>query len=359
MKGYLILLLAVAALLLLLPLPALNVLQPDKPPASDTSSGHTTTSRTEGSATALTSASEESSGTTHTTAAGDNTETAAAFRVLDAAADRVVEISERDFIIGTLAAEMYPSYHPEALKAQAVAAYTYYSWRREQARAAGDDRTRADFSDVPAAFPRFYTAEGLRERWGGSFDEYYEKLAAAADAVAGKRMVYHGEPVMAVWHAISFGNTESAADAWGEDVPYLRSVPADEDKLSPGYQSVVTVTADQFKEMVEQKFNVKLTGDAGNWIDLSSVKRSEAGSVAAVTVGEQAVTGAEMRAALGLRSPAFTIGYDPDSGGVFTFTVSGYGHGVGMSQYGADYMARQDSDWKEILCYYYTGVEIV
>lgn len=332
MKRYLLLAVTVFALLLLLPLPAYGILKEDKSPPS--SSGGKPGSS--GSASALPDA--------------------GSFKVLDSKSGQVVVLSERDFLIGTVANELYPTYHAEAMKAQAVAAYTYYGRMRAAQRANPSAELQgADFSDVSSRFPEGYTAEGLRERWGSSFDAYYKKIGEAVDAVIGQRILYNGEPILAAYHAISTGSTETAQVVWGTDYPYLQSVPSPGDKLSPNYETSISFKPEEFAAALQKQIkDLRLEGDAAGWIR-GEATCSPAGTVQEMTVGGQTVTGRQMREALGLRSASFTAVY---ADGVFQFTVQGFGHSVGMSQYGADYMARQGADYQEILKHYYTGVTI-
>ncbi len=351
MKGYLLLTLAVTALLLLMPLPLLGTLQTpqaDEPPAATTTDPPTDTTGAPSTTPAPDATAPDASAetTADTTApSGDD------FRVEDVASGRVIALSERDFLIGTLAAEMYPSFHPEALKAQAVAAYTYYDRKRIAARA---DGAEADFSDVPETFPSLYTVEGMRERWGDKFDTYYQKLCDAVDAVYGRRILYDGEPILAAYHAMTGGDTETASVIWGRDLPYLQSVPNGGDTLAPSYESVVTVSEADFAAAVREQ-GIALPNNAADWVDPSRITRSPAGTVTAMPIGDGSLTGRQVRTLFSLRSPVFTVEHRDGS---FVFTVHGYGHGVGMSQYGADALARQGKTWEEILHYYYTGVTI-
>lgn len=275
-----------------------------------------------------------------------------AFRVLDAASGNIVEMSERDFLIGTLAAEMYPSYHPEALKAQAVAAYTYYCYERAEARADGEE---ADFSDVPSTFPSLYTVEGMKQRWGDSFDTYYQKLADAVDAVYGEVIRYDGEIIMAVYHAMSAEQTETAGVIWGRDLPYLQAVGSPGDTAADTYHATVEVSVTAFAEAVKT-LDVTLSGEAAAWVDLENVTRSPSGTVTAVTVGDKVLTGRQLRGLFNLRSSVFDLTFDDERG--FVFDTQGYGHGVGMSQYGANCLAKEGKTYREILEYYYTGVTV-
>lgn len=146
-------------------------------------------------------------------------------------------MEEREFVIGTVASEMPASYHTEALKAQAVASYTYYSAKRARAREEPEEALKgADFADVPATFPETYTEEGLRERWGDNFDTYYNKICDAVDEVMGKTLTYDGELIYAAYHAISSGTTETGVPVWSDGlfptcsrsspgVSCLRSIP--------------------------------------------------------------------------------------------------------------------------------------
>lgn len=330
MKGYGWLTLAVAALLLLLPLPALSVTPAAESPLPDPSAD-----------------------TTATTVSPPAEESAAVFRIL--CGEEVVTLTEEDFLIRTLAMEMSPSAHEEALKAQTVAAYTYYARRRQaQADKADPALKGADFATPNAKFPIEYTEEKLRERWGEQYEENYQKLAAAVEAVRGVSITHNGKLIDACYHAISNGSTESAETVWGADVPYLQTVASPGDRLSNGYASTVTLSADEVKTILTDALSkITLGEDPAAWFGTPAL--SEGGTVAQQPVGDATLAGTQVRQLFGLRSAAFDVVYQD---GNFTFSVRGYGHGVGMSQHGADYLARQGYTYEEILHYYYTDVEI-
>ena len=166
-------------------------------------------------------------------------------------------------------------------------------------------------------------------------------------------MQYNDEYICAVFHAISNGTTENATDVWGGKYPYLISVSSIGDKLSPAYQSQVTFTEKEFKEIL-QKEGVKFTKDTEKWIE--KITNTETGMVKSIQICGKTLKGTEFRTIFSLKSSTFTYEYKDKK---FIFTVNGYGHGVGMSQYGADYMARQGFSYKEILEHYYQGAEIV
>ena len=330
MKGYAVFLLSVACALMLLPLPALP--------------------KTQATVTPLTSAPEQSE-----PPSSDGGETQEmTFKVLHG--DTVTELPCREFLIRTLAFEMSPTYHAEALKAQAVAAYTYYG-RRQRAQTANPDPALngAHFKTPDDRFPQEYTVDKLRERWGDKFDTYYTTLCAAVDAVTGKVITHDGEWIDACYFAMSNGSTESAKVVWGAEVPYLQAVASPGDKLAAKYETTVTLTAEQMKTaLIAADSALTLGDDPAAWFGEPTL--SAAGTVASIPVGGKMLAGTAVRAALGLRSATFSVTF---ADGSFTLTVRGYGHGVGMSQVGANHLAQQGYTWQEILQYYYTGVTIV
>lgn len=332
MKGYLWLILILAVFLLLIPLPAL----PRQTAAPDESTGDSIATTT----------------TTTTTAVTPST-TEAAYRIL--CGDTVVTLPQREFLIRTLAMEMPALYHEEALKAQAVAAYTYYTRRREQQAAKADPALQgADFVTPHSSFPQDYTEDKLRERWGDQYDTYYQKICAAVDAVAGQVITYNGELIDACFHAVSNGTTEDAAAVWGASVPYLQAVSSTGDTTAAGYASERTLTPDEVKAaLTEAGVAVNLPADPAAWFGAPIL--SAAGTVSAQPIGDATLPGTKVRQVFGLRSATFTVTY---ADGKFTFAVKGYGHGVGMSQHGADYLARQGYTYQQILEHYYTNVKI-
>lgn len=334
MKGYGLLLMITALLLMLIPLPALPRGQAADAPPAETQPTTTTT-------------------TTPTTPPSDPpaAETAS-FRML--CGEEVVTLTDKDFLFRTLAMEMPAAYHEEALKAQAVAAYTYYHRRRlAQAENPDPDLKGADFVTPNEHFPQNYTEEKLRERWGSKYDEYTAKLTKAVESVWGQTLTYNGKLIDACFHAVSNGQTEDAAAVWGAEVPYLQAVASPGDKDAPGYRSTAAFTPDQVKERLKAEEGIDLSDDPAHWFGEPTL--SAAGTVATQSVGGKKLAGTRIRTLFGLRSASFGVVYEE---GVFTFTVRGYGHGVGMSQHGANILAQQGYTYKEILQHYYTGITL-
>ena len=269
--------------------------------------------------------------------------------------DLVLTITLQEYIVGVLAAEMPPTYHEQALKAQAVAAYTYLLYKKSEQEKSPDSALKGAYlSDSSATHQGYLTEEERSEKWGEKADQYEKKLQRVVKDVNGKVITFEGKPIIAAFHANNSGVTHSAKTVWGGDVPYLQSVVSIGDKLSPDCVKTVAISAQEFSSLAGGIDGCELSGEAKNWV--TDINTDKNGYVKTLSVGGSEITGMRLRDVIGLRSAVFTCEYKDGS---FRFTTEGYGHGVGMSQYGADYMARQGSTWQEILKHYYTGVEIV
>lgn len=255
--------------------------------------------------------------------------------------DEIKELSAEEYVCGVVAAEMPALYEEEALKAQAVAAYTYAARKRAAAQNAEYDITDDNTTDQS-----FIDEAEQREKWGEDYEKYSKKILSAVKAVVGQTVKYDGEPCLTVYHAISAGKTESAVNVWGSDYPYLQSVESVGDMLSSDYKSEAVFTADNLCELLSGEITPE--GDPSGWV--SETKRTSVGTVISVTLCNTEISGGKLREKLSLRSSNFDVEYKDDG---FHFTVRGYGHGVGLSQYGANCMAQQGSTYREILLWYY------
>jgi len=256
------------------------------------------------------------------------------------------------YLVGVLRAEMPAAFHPEALKAQAAAARTYTLHKMLSGSGHGD---AADVCTDAACCQAYRGEAAAREEWGEQAETYEKKVREAVAETDGQAILYGGVPILAVFHAASAGVTRSAGQVWQSDLPYLRAVrsPGSAEAI-PDYYSRAVFTAEEFRVAVGTVCpEAKLTGDVGKW--LSQAVTDEAGSVETVKVGGVTVKGSTLRAALGLRSACFEW---EAKDGALTFYVTGYGHGVGLSQYGANRMAQEGAGWREILTHYYSGVTI-
>ena len=269
-------------------------------------------------------------------------------RLLLSDSGETLTLSLRDYVAGATAAEMPVSFDRQALCAQALASLTYALYRQAHPPESQPDGT--PLTDDPAECQAFWTVEEMRERWGDDFEENYDKILSAVDEVIGYEITYEEEPAAAAFHAVSPGRTESAENVWGDEIPYLISVESEGDSVSPKFRSALTVNAKEFGA----KLGLETEDPPEEW--LGDTEYTEAGTLLAVQIGGKTFTGQELRRIFDLQSAAFTVSFD---GTAFTFDVKGWGHGVGLSQYGADYLARHGMTWREIIAHYYPGTEIV
>ncbi|MBR1810706.1 MAG: stage II sporulation protein D [Clostridia bacterium] len=258
---------------------------------------------------------------------------------------RTEDMSMTDYIIGVVAAEMPAEYEKEALKAQALAAITYTRYVTADGGSISTDS---------AVNQSYKTNAELQTLWGDAYEENYKKIRDAVAAVENLSIIYEGKPILAAYFAISGGRTENASDIWGGNYPYLRSTASDGDTLSPAAETRATFSANELYEKLNAVHETAACDEPEHYI--GNTERTAAGAVVKISIGGTDYSGTEVRTALGLASPDFEVNYDGEQ---FVFTAHGYGHLVGMSQYGADYMARQGADFREILLHYYTGAEIV
>lgn len=259
----------------------------------------------------------------------------------------VREISMREYLIGSVAAEMPASFEREALRAQAVALRTYAL--RKMLDGAPHE---ADICSDPGCCAAWLGEAELRERWGEGFDKYSAVIEDAVDSTDGLFLSYDSAPALAVFHAASPGRTESGGAVWGESLPYLVSVPSPESADTvPNYSSAVTLTPE---ELATALGDPGLTGDPEKWV--TDAAWSGSGRLKTVKIGGREYTGLRLRSLLGLRSAAITLTFD---GEAFRITAEGSGHGVGMSQYGANEKAKRGERFNEILEEYYPGTELM
>ncbi len=274
------------------------------------------------------------------------------FRILDSSTSEVLRVGALDYIRGAIAAEAPISLAPDALAAMGVAAYTNaVRCQLEQERLPSPELNGAHFSADPSALSGWIDEDQARVLYGGSFDAAWEKLCDAAQLAAGWIMLYDGEPIVAAYSEMSCGRTESAGNVWGVRIPYLVPVDSPGDPLAPGFLSTAIFTQDELSEAILQsRPGADTSGDSGSWV--GDIVRSSSGYVLSVELCGETFSGQELRRMLSLRSSCFEISF---ADGIFLFSVKGHGHGAGLSQYGADSMARQGADFLAILRHYYPG----
>lgn len=281
------------------------------------------------------------------------------FKVYDKSRDLVLDISYKDFLCNSVACEMEPTNNDEALKAQIVAAYTYFcNLKNNQARKADPNLKGADFSVESDNRIYYITDEQLKQRWGENFDSYKQKLMNCIDCVYKECLKKDGKYIEALYHSISSGNTESLSDVFGGACECLVPVASPFDKLAPGYKSQKNISLEDLKSTLKENFNdINFNENSESpekYVEI--INRTNSGMVKKIRFFNKEITGRDVRKIFNLRSSNFDIAYDD---GNFIFNVYGYGHGVGLSQYGAEALAEQGFTYKEILNWYYKGVELV
>lgn len=260
--------------------------------------------------------------------------------------EEVKEMTVYDYLVQVVAAEMPVSFEPEALKAQAVAARTYL-----QRSLADGKHENADICAAYDCCQAFISYDMLKSKWGKNYDLYIKKITEAVSETDGQYISYEGKPALAAFHSSSAGKTEDSAAVWNP-LPYLVSVDSPEKADDvPNYVSTVKSTDLDFRDTILCIMpEADMTGEAESWT--GEIKRSGSGRVESIEIGGKEISGKKLREAFSLRSTAFELEHKD---GQFVFTVTGYGHGVGMSQYGANAMAKDGCDYREILEHYYPG----
>lgn len=249
----------------------------------------------------------------------------------------VLNLELEEYVIGVVGAEMPASFHTEALKAQAILARTYALKSLETGLRLTDNSSRQNFKNN----------EELKKVWGSSYSTYYNKIKKAVEETKGMYLTYNGEIIDAVYHSTSNGVTEDAKNVWGNSVPYLVSVASPYDSTSSTFTSEKTISYEE----LSNKLGFIVTLDTSFEIQ----SKTEGNRVLDIQIGTQVYNGVTLRNLLGLRSATFEV-VKKENG--VTFITKGFGHGVGMSQYGANGMAKNGSSYSNILKHYYKGVTL-
>ena len=277
------------------------------------------------------------------------------FKMLDIGINQIVTVDELTYLYGAVMSEMPSSFHDEALKAQAIACYTYAEkMRTHQASVKSADLQGAHFKVDTSSNIGYISQEKAKEKFGKNYDDFYKKVKTATDAVYGEVLLKDNQPIIASYHAMSSGKTESSENVWGSAVPYLVPVDSSSDIDAPDYQTEKVFSSDEIKTLFTNIYpDILFPENFPTWFRESVITDSE--TVKEITVGDITIKGSEVRTILGLRSSCFTV---TEKDGKFTFVVKGYGHGVGMSQHGANSMAKDGKSYAEILAHYYPETEL-
>lgn len=248
------------------------------------------------------------------------------------------ELELEEYIIGVVAGEMPASFEVEALKAQAIAARSYAMNKVNSSKETYDLVT--DVSNQV-----YITQDEMKEKWQSEYDYYYKKIKDAVLETKGLVMKYNDEIISAYYFAMSNGSTEDVSLVFGESKDYLQSVDSSWDENVKNFTVEINITKEEFCKKLD------ISCDD---IIIKDIKRSETNRVNEITINNKTFKGTEVRSILNLRSTDFNIEINES----IKITTKGYGHGVGMSQYGANEMAKNGSTYEEILKHYYNNIEI-
>lgn len=249
----------------------------------------------------------------------------------------VLNLELEDYLVNVVAAEMPASFNDEALKAQAILARTYAKKAIKTGKVLTDTVSTQVYKDN----------NELKTMWKNDYNKYYEKVKNAVLETAGIVLKYNGDYIEAIYHSTSNGLTEDAKYVWGNSFPYLKTVDSSYDKNVKNYEVSTFFSYEKLSNILGFQINSET--------DMSILERNNSNRVMTVLIGSSLYDGVRFRTLLNLRSTDFEIKKDIDGVNIVT---KGYGHGVGMSQYGANEMAKKGFTYADILNHYYEGVSI-
>ncbi|WP_053218124.1 stage II sporulation protein D [Virgibacillus senegalensis] len=268
-----------------------------------------------------------------------------AVKVYRTNSEEVETVPLEDYVTRVVASEMPAEFELEALKAQALAARTYIV---NHLTVEPDENPKgADVTDT-VQHQVYKSEEELHDIWKSDYNWKMNKIVEAVAETKGEIVTYNEQPITPAFFSTSNGFTEDSENYWEGELPYLRSVASPWDKESPKYLDQQIFTTAE----VEQALGITIDNSAAV---AAEIERTESQRVATITIGGESFSGREVREKLGLRSSDFEVEQKKDH---VIFTTKGYGHGIGMSQYGANGMAKEGKNYKQILQYYYKGADI-
>ena len=279
-------------------------------------------------------------------------------RVYNPYNDKVLEIDLEEYIKGVVSAEMPAEFHIEALKAQAIAARTYAVSRSIKY----DQEGHPDHKKAPLCIgvhcQAYLSLDELKKIHGEEWEEkYWSKISEAVESTKGILIYYQGQIIEPLYHSTSGGMTEDVVNVYSQDLPYLKSVISPFEEESPKFKSITTMTGDEFVNKISENYSNAAITLENFYEKIKLIEKTNSGRIKKIAIGNVIIDGTKFRELFGLNSTNFIIAYDKDLN-IIDITTYGYGHGVGMSQWGANGMANKGSNYLEILEHYYSGVEI-
>ncbi len=267
----------------------------------------------------------------------------------------IIEVPLKDYLIGSVFAQLPADFEKEAIKAQILIAHTYILKQHlMQKENPSPNLKGADFSDNSAKCYAWYNKAQAKKLYGNKFDEKLSKISKIVDEVIDYVITYDDKLILTAFHSISSGITDSAKDVWKDNIPYLQSTQSVWDQSESEFSETKEFTTDELKaRLITNIDNVTLKDDTSNWIKIKETTNT--GTVLKLDIGNKEITGEELSNILSLRSSCFDISYKDNK---FFITTKGIGHNVGLSQYGANTLAKQGKNFENILKYYYKNIEI-
>lgn len=249
----------------------------------------------------------------------------------------IINLNMTDYLIGVVSSEMPASFNLEALKAQSVLARTYALKAKQTGKKLTDTVSTQSYIDI----------DQMKNKWENSFNTYYNKIKNAVENTNGEYLSYNGNYIEALYHSTNNGKTESSLDVFGNYYPYLISVSSEYDKNASSYLRTINTPLDT----ISNKLGLNLNNDSV----ISILSYTDGGNIKEININGNNFSGKKVRELLGLRSADFDISISDNNANI---TTRGYGHGVGMSQYGANGMANAGYSYKDILSHYYPGTTL-
>lgn len=264
--------------------------------------------------------------------------------------NEVVNMRLDEYLICVVAAEMPATFEQEALNAQAIAARTFTIIHMS---GSCSSNPQAKVCTYYGCCQAYVSPERMKKNWGDQYQEKYAKITQAVYSTDSIIMTYDNKPITVFYYSTSNGKTEACQDVFVKNLPYYKSVESPGEETAPNFKSYVKISTDEFVKILNDEFSANVT--TSNVKDSITLQRSAGGRVKTFTVNGISIKGTKIRTAFGLRSTDFTLTFNDN---YVQIDVCGNGHGVGMSQYGADYMAKNGSNYEEILKHYYIGVSL-
>lgn len=268
--------------------------------------------------------------------------------LFDKSTGTLTELTLTDYLIGAAACEMPASYEAEAIKAQMIAIHSYYNYCSRNPEYTDNGYITVDEANMQG----YASAARLQQYWGINYYDYYNKFLRCANEVCNMVLTYNNGPVLASYYAVSCGKTRTSEERWGQRLPYLTVVDSSFDAVSDNYLQMNSFTVSEMYTILKSTFPFLEISEESPEKWFGNIVYNESGYAKFVTVGVDNIPGDQFRQALHLPSSCVMVFFEDD---MFSVATKGYGHGVGLSQFGANQLSQQGKKYNEILRHYYPG----